>query len=131
MAARLPRLRPLPVQLGLAGCALVLTILSGLWWTGRSDGRLHLLFPVQPGDGILVKGAHGEIAVVDGGSDGAMFVDWLGRSLPLGRRRIDLLVLTRADGTTLPGQLATVRRYSVGRAVLVQPLKAKIGRAHV
>lgn len=102
----------------------MLAVLSGLWWTGRSDGRLHLLFPVQPGDGILVQGPHGEVAVIDGGSDGALFVSWLGRSLPLGRRRIDLLVLTRADSTTLPGQLATVRRYAVGRAVLVQPLKA-------
>ena len=46
----------------------MLAILSGLWWTGRSDGRLHLLFPVQPGDGILVKGSRGEIAVVVGGA---------------------------------------------------------------
>jgi hypothetical protein len=100
----------------------MLAVLGGLWWTGRTDGRLHLLFPVQPGDGILLKGAHGEIAVIDGGSHGATFADWLGRRLPLARRRIDLLVLTRADSTTLPGHLAAARRYAVGRAVLVQPL---------
>lgn len=99
----------------------MLAILGGLWWTSRTDGRLHLLLPAQPGDGILLKGPHGEVAIIDGGADGVMFVDWLGRSLPLGRRRVDLLVLTRADSTTLPGQLATVRRYAVGRAVLVQP----------
>ena len=117
------RLRPLPLRLGLVACALVLVICAGLWWTGRSDGRVHLLFPALPGDGILVKGPHGEIAVVDGGADGAAFASWLGRHLPLGKRRIDLLLSTRADPTTLPGQLAAVRRYSVGRAVLVRPLE--------
>src|SRR5215212_760299 len=119
MASRRPLLRPLPLRIGLAGCALMLVVWSGIWWTGRSDGRLHLIFPVQSGDGILIKGAHGELAVVDGGAEGTTFADWLGRTLPLGRRRIDLLLLTRADRTTLPGQLAAVRRYSVGRAVLV------------
>src|SRR4051812_29092814 len=123
MASRRSLIRPLPLRLGLAGCALVLVVWSGLWWTGRSDGRLHLIFPAQGGDGILLEGAHGEIAVVDGGADGAAFADWLGRTLPLGRRRIDLLLLTRADSTTLPGQLAAVRRYSIGRAVLVRPVK--------
>src|SRR5687767_3654924 len=123
MASRGPWLRPLPLRLGLAGCVLVLVVSGGLWWTGRTDGRLHLLFPVLPGDGILVKGASGEGAVIDGGTDGAGFVSWLGQRLPLGRRRIDLLVLTRADGTTLPGQLALVRRYTVDGAVLVRPVK--------
>ena len=123
MAVRGPWLRPLPLRLGLVGCALVLIICGGLWWTGRSDGRVHLLFPVLPGDAILVKGPRGEIGVVDGGADGAAFASWLGRHLPLGKRRIDLLLSTRADGTTLPGQLAAVRRYSIGQAVLVRPIE--------
>jgi hypothetical protein len=101
----------------------MLVVSGSLWWTSRTDGRLHLIFPAQPGDGILVRGPRGEIAVVDGGADGAAFVSWLGGKLPLGRRRIDLLVLTRADKTTLPGQLATVRRYAVNQAVLVRPPK--------
>ncbi len=123
MAVRSLWLHPLPLRLGLVSCALVLIICGSLWWTGRSDGRVHLLFPVLPGDGILVKGPRGEIAVVDGGADGAAFASWLGRHMPLGKRRIDLLLSTRADPTTLPGQLAAVRRYSIGQAVLVRPLE--------
>jgi hypothetical protein len=124
MASRGPLLRPLPLRIGLAACALVLVAWGGVWWTGRSDGRLRLIFPALGGDGILIKGARGEIGVIDGGTDGTAFASWLGRNLPLGRRHIDLLLLTRADGTTLPGQLATVRRYAIGRALLVQPAGA-------
>ena len=114
-------MRPLPLRWGLLLCGLLLVVSGGLWWTGRADGRTHLVIPALPGDGLLVKSPGGRIALVDGGADGAAVAHWLGRELPLGRRTIDLLVATRADNSTLPGQLAAARRYRIERAVLVQP----------
>jgi hypothetical protein len=102
-------------------CGLLLAVSGGLWWTGRADGRMRLIVPALPGDGLLIKSPGGRITLVDGGSDGAAVASWLGRELSLGRRTIDLLIATRADNTTLPGQLAAARRYHIGRAVLVRP----------
>ena len=113
-------LRPLPLRFGLAGCALVLVIAGTIWWGRRDDGRLHLIVPELPGDGILIRSG-GMTALVDGGADGAELAHWLGTELGLAERRIDLLIQTRADETTLPGQLATVRRYAIGQALLIQP----------
>ena len=103
---------------------LGLVVPLALWWTGRGDGRVHVVVPELPGDAILIKDADGHVALVDGGADGAAAATWLGRELPLGRRRIDLLLLTRADETTLLGQLAVARRYEVGLAILVEPSRA-------
>ncbi len=119
------RLRPLPLRAGMLGSALVVVVSAALWWTNRTDGRLHLIVPAIPGDGILLKSPGGRVALIDGGADGTAVANWLGGELPLGRRRIDLLVLTRADETTLPGQLAAVRRYHVRQAVLAEPVEAQ------
>lgn len=102
------------------GCGVVLVIGIAIWWYDRADGRLHLVMPPLDGDGILVVAPGGQTVLVDGGSDGAAVATWLGRELPF-RRRLDLLVLTRADRTTLPGHLAAARRYAIGAAVLVRP----------
>jgi hypothetical protein len=102
-------------------CGLLLAVSGSLWWASHADGRTHLIVPTLPGDGLLIKSPRGQFALVDGGADGAAVANWLGQELPLGRRTIDLLVATRADNTTLPGQLAAARRYHIQRAVLVEP----------
>src|SRR5919202_5894510 len=112
----LPRVAPLV-------CVVLLSVPAALWWTNRSDGRLHLIVPALAGDGALIRTASGQVALIDGGSDGAAVANWLGRELPLGRHAIDLLVQTRVDPTTLPEQLAAARRYHFRTAVLVRPGK--------
>ena len=112
----------MPLRAAVLGSALALVVSAGLWWTNRGDGRLHLIAPVIPGDGFLLKSPGGQVALIDGGADGSAVASWLGGELPLGQRQIDLLLPTRADTTTLPGQLAAVRRYRIEEAVLVQPV---------
>src|SRR5919199_409626 len=114
-------IRTVPLRLVALACVVILGIPTTLWWTNRSDGRLHLIVPALAGDGALLRTAAGQIALIDGGADGAAVANWLGRELPLGRHQIDLLVQTRVDRTTLPGQLAAARRYHVRTAVLVWP----------
>src|SRR3954453_11490908 len=116
------RLRPLSLRVGALLGVLGAVVAFGLWWTNRTDGRAHIIVPPIAGDGLLLKSAGGQFALVDGGSDGQAVASWLGHELPLGRRQLDLLVLTRADRTTLPGQLAAARRYHIVQALLVKPL---------
>src|SRR5919206_5348244 len=113
--------RRVPLRLAALACVVILGIPTALWWTNRSDGRLHLIVPALAGDGALLRTATGQIALIDGGADGAAVANWLGRELPLGRHEIDLLVETRVDQTTLPGQLAAARRYRFRSALLVAP----------
>jgi hypothetical protein len=115
-------MRPLPLRFGLAGCGLVLALGFALWRSGGADGRLHIITPSLAGDGVLVVGPEGQTALIDGGTDGAAVASWLGEELPFSRR-LDLLVLTRADRATLPGQVAAARRYEIGGAVLVRPVE--------
>ena len=123
MTGSRPRLA-IPAHLAALVGVLGLVVPLALWWTGRGDGRTHIIVPELAGDGILVKDADGSMALIDGGADGAAVATWLGRELPLARRRIDLLLLTRADETTLLGQLAVARRYEVGQAILAKPADA-------
>jgi hypothetical protein len=117
-------MRPLPLPIGMLGCGLMVVLVMALWRSGRVDGRLHLIVPQLAGDGILLVTPDGQTALIDGGTDGAAVTNWLGQELPFARRRLDLLVLTRADRTTLPGQVAAVRRYAIGKALLARPLEA-------
>jgi hypothetical protein len=102
----------------------MVVLVMTLWRSGRVDGRLHLVVPQLAGDGILLVAPNGQTALIDGGTDGAAVANWLGQELPFARRHLDLLVLTRADRTTLPGQVAVVRRYAIGKAFLARPAKA-------
>ncbi len=103
--------------------ALALILPAALWWTGRTDARLHVIVPPLAGDGVLIKTVSGQWALIDGGADGTAVANWLGRELPFARREIDLLVQTRVDRTTLPGQLAAARRYHFRRALLLRPAR--------
>lgn len=80
------------------------------------------MLPALEGDTVLVITPQGQTLLLDGGSDGAALAAWLGKRLPFGQRRIDALVLTRPDTSTLPGQLAAIKRYEIGTA-LVAPIE--------
>ena len=123
MAAHGAVSRTVSLRLTALACVVILGIPTALWWTNRSNGRLHLIVLALAGDGALIRTAAGQIALIDGGADGAAVANWLGRELPLGRHAIDLLVQTRVGRTTLPGQLAAARRYHFRTAVLVRPGK--------
>ena len=110
-------LRPLPLRLSLTALAL-LGVVLGARLRAMPPAQPLVLVPPLPGDGALVLLPDGRSILIDGAADGAALSTWLGNSLPFGTRRIDALVLTRADATTLPGQLAALRRYQVGVAML-------------
>lgn len=103
--------------------ALVVVVAVAGWWSGRSDGRTHLIIADVPGDGALLRTSGGQRILLDGGADGAATAAWLGRELPFWARELDLVILTRADDQTLPGQLAVLRRYAVGAVAYLPPTR--------
>jgi hypothetical protein len=98
--------------------ALLGFVLGALLVAGRSAPELRIVVPALKGDGALILTPDGHAILIDGGADGASFAAWLGETLPLGRRRIDAIILTRADSATLPGQIAAIRRYRIDQAVV-------------
>lgn len=109
-------MRPPPLRLLLAAAALLGAVFGGLV-LGSGQATLRIVWPAAAGDGALVLAPDGTSILLDGGADAAAVASWLGRELPFGQRRIDVLVLTRADRSTLPGQLAALRRYEIGAAL--------------
>lgn len=92
---------------------LVLTALAWLTWP---DDRLHIFFLDTSGDAVLIQAPGGKYALIDGGEDPTRLALFLGQHLPFWQRTLDVVILTRADGARLPGQVAALRRY---RAMLV------------
>ncbi len=111
-------LRPLPLRFSLVAIALLGLLLGALLSASRADDRLHIMLPAIEGNGALVITPGGQTILIDGGADGAALATWLGSRLPFGTRSIDLLILTHPDASTLPGQLAAIRRYHIGQALI-------------
>jgi competence protein ComEC len=102
--------------LGAASLAGI-TLIVG-WWVSRPDGRLHMVFlDVGQGDSIFVQTPSGHQILVDGGPDGAVMLDELGRQMPFWDRSLDAVVLTHADLDHLTGLLPVLERYRVGQIV--------------
>ena len=73
-------------------------------------GRYHL-WVFARGQGMLVLTPAGEAVLVDGGEDPVALAVALGRYMPPLRRRLSLVVLTRADEGVLAAQADLFTRY--------------------
>lgn len=111
-------LRPLPLRLSLPLFALLIVVLGALVMPQAGASELRMIWPALDGDGALVFTPDGGTLLIDGGADGAALATWLGQKLPFAQRRIDTVILTRADAQTLPGQLAALKRYRIGQAIV-------------
>jgi hypothetical protein len=97
--------------------ALILAALLALAAWQWPDGQLHVRFPALPGDAALIQTPSGGSILIDGGADPAALAAALGRFLPFWKRSLDMVILTRADGQHLPGQVAALARYRVPLAI--------------
>lgn len=111
-------IRPLPLRLSLGLAVLLALVFSALLIGGQRPSQLRILVPAIPGDAALITTPNGETVLIDGGEDGATLATWLGNALPFGQRHLDVIILTRPDAKTLPGQLAALKRYRVGMALM-------------
>ncbi|MDP9311047.1 MAG: hypothetical protein M3R24_09190 [Chloroflexota bacterium] len=111
-------LRPLPFRFSLGILVLLGVVLGAQQALSQPPHQLRVVVPALPGDGALVMVPDGRMVLIDGSSDGAALATWLGNTLPFGQRSIDVVILTRVDAATLPGQLAALKRYRIGLALV-------------
>jgi beta-lactamase superfamily II metal-dependent hydrolase len=103
--------------------ALVALALCVLAWRAWPDGRLRVIFLETRGDAALIQTPAGRYVLIDGGSDPAALAAALGRQMPFWRHTLDMVVLTTAEGSSLPGAIAALARYQAGGAIAPPRLK--------
>lgn len=107
----------LPPGLVLGGLALA----SVLIWRlalAAPDGRLHLtILDVGMGDGLLVQTPGGRSLLIDGGPSTLYLSQQLGRRLPLGRRRLDWLVVAATGEEQIEGLMRNLDRFPPGQVL--------------
>jgi beta-lactamase superfamily II metal-dependent hydrolase len=94
--------------------ALALIVLAWRAWPSR---ELRVIFLETQGDAVLIQSPAGGYVLIDGGSDPSALSAALGRQLPFWQRKLDLVVLTSADGAHVPGQVAALARYQASLAI--------------
>ncbi len=98
--------RRLVAQIAIVALALVF-----LAWRCWPDGKLRVIFLETKGDAVLIQTPSGDFMLIDGGGDPAALAAALGRNMPFWHRTLAAVVLTSADNTHLPGQVAALERY--------------------
>src|SRR5215212_705942 len=104
--------RRLVTQIAVVALALVF-----LAWRSWPDGKLRVIFLETKGDAVLIETPSGRFVLIDGGGDPAALAAALGRNMPFWRRTLAAVVLTSADNSHLPGQVAALERYHVNVAL--------------
>jgi beta-lactamase superfamily II metal-dependent hydrolase len=105
--------------------AIVALALVFLAWRSWPDGKLRVIFLETKGDAVLIQAPNGSFVLIDGGADPAALAAALGRNMPFWRRTLAAVVLTNADRTHLPGQVAALERYHAD--VVLAPATRKPG----
>ncbi|MBU4142877.1 MBL fold metallo-hydrolase [Patescibacteria group bacterium] len=79
------------------------------------DDKVRIDFlDVGQGSAILVSAPNNNQVLIDGGPSDAVLAK-LGQALPLGDRKIELLILTHPDSDHLSGLVEVLKRYEVGQ----------------
>lgn len=100
------------------GACVVALVFGGVVATYESDTRVRVSFlDVGQGDAILVSRG-GEQLLIDGGRDGQLLLERLGRELPFWDRTIEAVVATHPDEDHVGGLTALAGRYRVGEWLL-------------
>lgn len=79
------------------------------------DDKVRISFlDVGQGSAILLSAPNGNQVLIDGGPSDAVLAK-LGQAMPLGDRRVELLILTHPDSDHLSGLIEVLKRYDVGQ----------------
>ncbi|MDA8216677.1 MAG: DNA internalization-related competence protein ComEC/Rec2, partial [Dehalococcoidales bacterium] len=105
----------------LTALAVAAAIVAAALWQSRGDGLHVTVLDVGQGDAMLIQTAAGRRVLVDGGPDGVVTANALGRRLPFWDKSLDLVVLTHAHDDHLVGLLDVVRDWQVREVMVGRP----------
>jgi hypothetical protein len=111
VGARLKKVRPTAVLVGLALCSVV------VWRAVQTapDGKLHLnVLDVPDGPAVLIQSPDGARVLLNGSSSASQLSSELGKRAVLFRRRLDGLVITARSAAPLEGLPLTLERFPAG-----------------
>ncbi len=92
---------------------LLLSVIIFVVWLFWPSRQLKVIFlDVGQGDAGLIITPNRQVVLIDGGP-GRVILPKLGQHLPLGKRTIDLVVLTHPHADHLSGLLEVIKRYKI------------------
>lgn len=113
-ASRRPASRRRSAVASAAAAAVCAGCVAG-YAASRPDGALHVtVLSTGAAPAVLVRGADGSLALVDGGSSPTALLQALGRVLGPTEHRLDLVVVSGGELTAVAGLAALPQHYGVG-----------------
>jgi competence protein ComEC len=103
-------------------CLFITAILLWLVIDFRSSKKLKVIFfDVGQGDAILITEGSQQL-LIDGGKDGKLLLEKMGKYVPFWDRRIETVVETHPDQDHIGGLIEIFRTYEVGSVVKTKVL---------
>lgn len=101
------------VYISIFALATIGLILAGIIRSGKNQELRVVFLDVGQGDAILISQGSNQI-LIDGGPDGQVLMEKLGRYVPFWDREIELVVATHPDQDHIEGLLGVMKNYKVG-----------------
>jgi competence protein ComEC len=103
-------------KLIILGAVLVMLGIAGyiFKWEHRAQMFEIYFFYLERGHSVFIRTPHGETILIDGGQNSQVIRE-LTRVFPFYRRKIDLVIATRADPKNVGGLIDVLKRFKVGK----------------
>ncbi|MDP1834212.1 MAG: ComEC/Rec2 family competence protein [Candidatus Moranbacteria bacterium] len=104
------------VYISIFALATISLILAGIIRYGKSQELKVIFLDVGQGDAILISQGSSQI-LIDGGPDGQVLMEKLGRYVPFWDREIEMVVATHPDQDHIEGLLEVMKNYKIDALV--------------
>lgn len=95
---------------------LINLILAGIIFYSQSQKLKIIFLDVGQGDAILISQKNNQM-LIDGGPDGKIIMEKLGKYLPFWDRKIEVLITTHPDQDHIAGLVSVMENYNIGEII--------------
>jgi len=104
------------VYISIFALATISLILAGIIRSGKNQELRVVFLDVGQGDAILISQGSNQI-LIDGGPDGQVLLEKLGRYVPFWDREIEMVIATHPDQDHIEGLLEVMKNYKIDSLV--------------
>jgi competence protein ComEC len=91
-------------------------ILLGIIFCSRNQKLKVIFLDVGQGDAILIEQGSNQI-LIDGGPDGQILLEKLGKYIPFWDRNIEVIIATHPDQDHIDGLTGVMKNYKIGKVI--------------